>query len=266
MENELRVIYKSINFLEHPLWTPSRKMMAKQCYTDSSGFAIETYHGIPGAFDIDVLNYLLYQQQTNDTHELQFKSLYNIYRDMGYKHTDWYHEAVKNSIIKWNGVIIIIPKNTFYPHNHKYTRFGIINKSNVDRKDDDIVNIELDTEFIKRNEQNSVKSYKRYLPIEFIKDLSPFSKRVYEILIKNFYNRKEWEIGIDKFLDKMMVGDTLKYTSHVVNYLNRSIDEIEKKLNKFNYHNDKFLKFRIQMDKDKLDRRILSFRKNIKTF
>lgn len=256
--NEKSKVVKNINFLEHPMWSPSRLLSETKFYKDDSGFYIEAYKGLPNKFDADVLDFLLSKQQETSEPVVFFKSIYDIYTSMGMPNNSISHDALRFSLRKWKGVNFCFPKGTYYTKDSNIKgdlEFGVI--SSIDnKKTGDNVAIRFNPDFLKYNEYNN---FKKTIPLQFLKSLTPISRRLYEVLCKSFWDDKPfYPIGDEKLLDKLGCKGVKKTTYHLKEDMIRAIKDINHKATFFKDTN--ILSFEENFNKESLKEKQFHFR------
>lgn len=230
-ENKHKKFYKSINFLEHTLWTPSTIKRVFSAHEDSSKYRIysnKKMH-LPNYKDIDILNFLLYKQQLLDKNILTFKSIYEIEKGMGFSHSHKNYDNIRNALVKWTTIVLEFPDGVFYSTGGK--RKGCIISHVIDtlvlpNKESNEIIIRFNKEFI---EANSEGNYVKTFPLKFMQSLSPLSKRLYEILCKNY---EDFTVGVDSLIEKLCLlnkGGARVYKSVIYRKVQKSINEINKK-------------------------------------
>ncbi len=230
-ENKHKKFYKSINFLEHSLWTPSTIKGVFTNHEDNSKYRIysnKKMH-LPNSKDIDILNFLLYRQQLINENILTFGSLYEIEKGMGFSHSQKNYINIRNALIKWTTIVLEFPDGVFYSTGGK--RKGCIISHIIDtlvlpNKENNEIIIRFNKLFI---EANSEGNYVKTFPLKFMQSLSPLSKRLYEILCKNY---EDFTIGVEPLIDKLCLfskGKNIIYKSALYRSIKKSIEEINDK-------------------------------------
>lgn len=198
-------VRRAINTLEHPLWSPTKPPISK--YSDMGGYTVYSNGlNIPRDKDINVLNRLLYIAQAKRTNILHFNSLGHLVKELGYTHTYPNYNMVRFSLLRWKSTNVIFPLNEYrYGRGTVPTQIPVVSffsynttsKSGKGKKFEVIIGASF---FTLNNSKYSI-----LLPIKSMEALKPFTKRLYEILSKSFYERDEWVCGSLKLQDKMMV-------------------------------------------------------------
>lgn len=226
MRKRKNVVYvkRNINTLEYPIWTPSRILSKATSYETENGYRIECSIGLPNGRDVDILNSLLYLSQQSNKNVLKFESHYDILKMLGYPINHSHYEILDDALTKWFKVNIIFPKGIFYSSDKKKT--GEVKIHVLDHiKLIDGIEIKFNDTFLEINNEK----YSRLIPLDTFRKIPSTPKRLYEVLIKNFHNRNNWLVGIDKVKDKLMiVSPRYDYDSHTIELVENSISVINK--------------------------------------
>lgn len=221
-------ISKSINFLDKPLWTPSRKLAKETVYEDISGYKISCDKGLPTSIDNDILNFLLFQQQRDDSKEITFKNMSKLLNGLEYSHNPRMYNYVLTALERW--------KNTKIVFNEFYFGNGVKSDYKLDyildyKFDFKSLHITFNKKFLSVNKESNYKS-RIYLP--YFSTLTPFSKRLYEILSKSFLFKHKFYIS-NEILKKKMIMESL-FLSKIKNALleiNTKATNLNLKMGKF---------------------------------
>lgn len=220
--NRLAKVRRSINTLEYPLWTPSKNIAKLTAYENEKGYLIQGSEGLPTSRDIDILNHILYKAQSLKTMEVHYKSIYELIMDLGFNTSKISYEAINNSITKWIATFIVYPKGTYYGDKKRYDEFKKLNIINEFLFKKGEITISLTPAFMNLNNTE----YCKLIPVKIYQSLTPVSKRLYEILSKNFYRRSEWEIDFKKLIDKLAISKEHRYKSSIIRDVSKAIIEI----------------------------------------
>jgi hypothetical protein len=195
-------VKRAINTLDHPIWNPNRAVHYKMI--KEADYLLVVYKNLqnhlPKSKDIDVLNRLLYVAQKNRSNILRFHSVSSLLKEMGYKKSKKNVDNVLGSLLNWTNIRICFPNSEKHIKDKSYE---VIEKVKIEgyitsgRKR--YVEIYFDRKFYELNNSQ----YSVYLPIKPMEDLKPYTKRLYEILVKSFYKREHYNIGIPKLLEKI---------------------------------------------------------------
>jgi hypothetical protein len=230
IQNTPNKVVKSINFLEHPLWVPKNKI-TETVLKDKSGYTLESKYGIPNNTDINILDLLIAKQQQNPSSlEVEIGNYpIDLMKEIGYSKTQSNYNRIEESIRKWAKVEIYFPNGVFYYDKKREGReiAKVINNI-IDFDKTRTKIIVFNKSFINANNDGS---FKKTFPLVLMRNLSPFSKRLYEILCKSFYSGSIFSIARENLLDKMFIGNNelLKYESTSDRRIRKALIEIENK-------------------------------------
>ena len=222
---------RNINFLDKPLFIPSRTSITQQEYLDGKGYGIKCPEGLPVAYDIDVLNFLMHRAQLTWKPGLEFKTMRDLLKHLGYTDGKANYEMVERSLHKWSQTKINFKNRTFYKKGGRRITVRDLSILTYERSISNSVLITFDDDFFYFN----TLAYSQLFPIRLMTKLTPYSKRVFEILKKNdknLYAFAPWKIGFDKLKLKM---PTLAETpsSKLLWSLKKSVEEINTLLPRF---------------------------------
>lgn len=227
--NKADKVIKSINFLEHPLWTPKR-FIKETSLTDKTGYRIESKFGVPNSNDIDVLNILLARQQQNpEKLEVEIENYpLDIIKEINASKTSEYYERIEYIIKKWSKVDIYFPNGVFYYDKRREGReiARVINNV-IDLNKTRTKVIVFNKSFINANNDGT---FKKTFNLNFLQSITPFSKRLYEILCKSFYSNDIFSITRENLLDKMFLGN-----KEILKFEKRALRRIEKAMLEINF-------------------------------
>lgn len=249
----MRNIRQDINLLERPIWFPSKPepIRKDEVYAyENNGYKIE-FVGIPNHTDVLFLYYLLSLSQENGFQEriytTRYETLNNCLGNVGGSH----YKQLEGALEKWKKVSVRF-EGTFYDgENYQFMIFGIIDTAEV--KESGELYVRFNKEFLElvKNSQ-----FYKYIQFEEYRALErPTSRRLYELLIKNFYNRRTWKIEVMKLADKMVPQELLNYKvypSHIEKKIGVSLEEINKKTS---------MDIRFEMKRNKKGQKICVFKK-----
>jgi len=222
MENDKLILKDDINFLEYPNWLVSEKE-APKTYTiekDNGKYVISTTEDIdrlPDRTDKIILYYLMSFLMKNDFKDRLVEiSRYRIAKDVlgSFK-----YDRIMLGLRRWHNISINF-HGIFYDGDGYSTRyFHVID--NVILKDNKL-KIFFNIDFL---EQIKASQYFKLINFNEYKRLKrPVSARLYEILVKTFKERDEWQIGIIKLAEKLTLSE--KYPSQILKKLTPAVNEI----------------------------------------
>lgn len=223
-------IKQDINLLEKPLWFPAKPMVVKEgeVYVyEKGGYRIE-FVGLPNHTDGLFLYYLRSLSEEKGFLEEIHSTAYKVIKDcFGYVGGKQYKQ-LEDALEKWKKVTVKF-KGTFYDgEKYQFMVFGVIDAAEIKENGELYVRFNKEYLGIIKNSQ-----FYKYINFEEFKSLKkPTSRRLYELLIKNFYNRTTWKIEIMKLADKIVPQEFLNYKvypSHIEKKIEISLDEINRK-------------------------------------
>lgn len=223
---------KNINLLDRPLFIPSRIRIDRNIYNDQNGYELFCPNGLPVSNDIDILNLLLHKSQITNQHIIEFDSTSEFLGELGYSLGERNYDFVRASLERWGQTIINFQQGTFYIGRGRYSRLTRTGILQVNRLDDKGIRIELNRAFL---DINNASNFSINFPLKLMGDLSPFSKRLFEILRKNennFGQKFHWKIGINKLRRKMPILNTIT-DSKLLYQVQDSCNEINEKIPRY---------------------------------
>ncbi len=209
--NQKKIFKQDINFLDKPLWFSNLKDNRDSfIWTDIEGYEYRTSYKAPDKVDILILFYLLYKSQKLDFKTTITLSRYEILKECGLlQNSGYYYERLEDSLKRWKNVSIEF-HGTFYNGKEYLTiGFGIINDYEIE-KGNKIIKVNLNENWLLKIKESN---FFKYINFEQYKALKrPISRRLYEILCKNFKGRSEWSIGLSKLGIKLTLSGRLHKT------------------------------------------------------
>ena len=224
MTNEL--VKQDINFLDKPLWfTDAKKEGIGLVWKDIDGYEYRCCYKLPDKVDMLFLLYLLLQSQRQDYKETIEISRYQILKACGLlkSSTKHYYARIEESLERWTNITIAF-HGTFYD-NKEYISIGfhIIDSYKID-KETKLVSIRFNPEWLLKVK---CSQFFKLLSFEYYKALKrPVSRRLYELLVKNFKGREECFYKLTTLGEKLTL--TFKYASDVLKAIKPAINEINK--------------------------------------
>lgn len=229
MSNEL--VKQDINLMENPLWVLSEYPEKELKIVKKNGgeYVITSGYKMPERIDMNFLLFFIMNSQKNGyVQKLEF-TRHEILHACGIGRSEDKYERLEDSLKRWINVVISF-KGTFY-NNNKYINktFNIINHFVIDEKSKKL-KLELNKYFI---EEIKYSNFCRYIDFDKYKRLrKPVSSRLYEILLKNFVERQEWEIEAMNLAAKLTLGQSGNrklYPADVKIKITPAINEINEK-------------------------------------
>jgi hypothetical protein len=228
MSNEL--VKQNINFMENPLWTLSEYPQKELRVTNERGeYILKAGHKVPERIDMNFLLFFLMTSQKNGYVQKLELTRYDVLRECGMGDREREYERLEEGLRRWKYLGIEF-KGTFYDNKSYLTKaFGIINEYSIDEKTKKL-KIEFNKSFL---EMVKGSNFCKYIDFEKYKRLrKPVSSRLYEILLKTFRERKEWEIEALKLAEKLTLGEGGKkklYPADVKIKIVPAVNEINEK-------------------------------------
>jgi hypothetical protein len=248
MGNDL--VKQDINLMENPLWVLSDNPQKELRITNDRGnFLIKSGDKLPERTDINFLLYLLKVSQKSGYVQKLELTRYEIIKECELTACEVNYNRLKESLKRWKYVGIEF-KGTFYDNKAYSTKaFGIINEYSIDEVTKKL-KIEFNKSFL---EMVKNTSYCKYIDFKkYIRLRKPVSSRLYEILLKTFVERNEWEIEALKLAEKLTIipkGNRGLYPADIKIMIIPAINEINEKT-----------ELRIEMETRKNDNKQLIFK------
>ena len=228
MGNDL--IKQDINFMENPLWVLSEHPQKELKITNDRGeFLITSGQKLPERTDMIFLLYLLKISQKSGYVQKLELTRYEILTECDLNRSEINYDRLEESLNRWKFVGIKF-KGTFYDNREYLTKaFGIINEYAID-KDTKKLKIEFNKSFlemVKSTNYCKFIDFKRYIRLR-----KPVACRLYELLLKTFLDRQEWEIEAMKLAKKLTLGEGGKkklYPADIKIKIDPAVNEINQK-------------------------------------
>lgn len=198
-------VRRNINTLEYPIWCPS-KILSKTGAFHSDKYIIECDGGLPTSFDVNVMNHLLSKAQINKSNVVEYKSMYSLLQELNINKSKKEYIRVQKAIDKYHKTIIHYKNNSFYITKDKYVSNPKISFIKNTSFGENLVVVFNET-FIDLNNEN----YSLTLSTDIMREMKPYSKRLYEILVKSFGDGLGFNISINKLAEKLPIyGEAYK--------------------------------------------------------
>lgn len=226
----INFVNRNINTLEYPLWIPSR-IISKKIELRSNKYIIKTGMGLnlPTAKDIDILMSLM----SKDKQKLEFISIYELMKFLGYSCNGKEYERVKNSLDIWQATFITFRNKAFYLYGNKRTSIGdlsILTYKNV--YPEEPVEIEFTSYFYDIHRDK----YSLNIPLDVFKTIrNPYSKRLFELIYKINPNDVEstTSVSVENIIKKFPFRRDIK-PSEVISIIKKGIKDINNAFEKYN--------------------------------
>ena len=207
-------VKQDINFLENPIWfqdeVSAKKNKEGYIWKDKEGYVYSAGYRPPVKTDMIFLMYLLLKSQQNGWTDMLEITRYEIIKNCGLQvKQDWYNR-LEDSLKRWKKVELEF-KGSFYDNKtYRTLNFGIIDAWGIEEGTKKVW-IRFSPEWLLRVKSSK---YFKLLDFEMIRKLrSPLVTRLYEILIKSFQGRSEWQIDSLKLAQKIPMKE--KYASDI---------------------------------------------------
>jgi hypothetical protein len=250
--NSKNIVRQDVNFLENPLWKTDNR-------DDRHEFSIDLPSGkyvykagkddIPDDVDALFLYYFLLVSQSIKRSVIRMTG-YRILKELNFPTNNKSYERLKACLRRWGQVSIhfqgsfyviekVMEKGKDKPvekkikrHVDKYfhiLKAEIVKDESGKGKKTGHVKIEFDEDFLQAIDESL---FIKHIDLKtFIALRSPFARRLYEWLPKQFIKRDRFEIGVEKFFAKMRMAPTT-YPS----VLKRKLKTIKTALHRINKH------------------------------
>jgi hypothetical protein len=190
--------------------------------------------------------------EENDWAEEKITSTkYKILKDANFSTNPEYYDRLENSLHKWKRVSITYNGN-FYDGKGGYgtKNFGIINNWEIERNSG-CLKIEFNKVWLDIIKNSNFFEMIDYNVMQKLKN--PTQTRLYELLVKSFYNRNEWEIDAHKLAEKIPLHE--KYVAHIIRIIKTAVENIAKKTD---------LKIKLEIKKKQRNEAVFKFIKTNK--
>jgi hypothetical protein len=221
MSDKKLTIKDDINFLEYPNWVLSNK---ESCYTiekENGRYILSTSKKLPERIDKIILYYLLHITLPTKKNKLS-TTRYNILKNTIGRISRKDYNKLIDSLKRWLAVSIEF-EGVFY-EGDKYTTRGFHILDGYKLDENGRLEIYFNEQYL---EQLRNTNYFKLINFDEYKRLRrPVSVRLYEILVKTFKDRDQWQIGIIKLAEKLTL--TERYPSQILKKLIPAVNEINK--------------------------------------
>jgi hypothetical protein len=219
-------IRQDVNFLEHPLWMQKTQkdtgVVVK--WTDHDGYVFEAAGGVPGKVDVLFLYYLMRESQHKNWDDTLTMTRYQVLNSCGMNTGKSERERLKQSLDIWKRVTLTFSGTFYSGQEYHHMSFGILDEWR-ERKKDNRLEIRLNKSWIEKIRNSDFFKYVSFTQMKTLR--SPLALRLYEILVKSFYRRTTWEIGVMKLAGKVPMIE--KYPAHVIPKVKTAIKRITEK-------------------------------------
>jgi len=218
MSNELK---QDINFLEYPLWSiNTRPANTVIKWEDDDSFKFSCAK-LPTKVDMLILYYLLLECQNNNWSDKLVLSRYQILKGCDISISQPKYKRLEQSLDIWSSVYIKYSGVFYDDKKYQSINFHIIDDWKV-KEGDTKVRISLNPLWVEKIKNSHFFKYISFTQMKSLR--SPLALRLYELLIKTFYNRTKWEIDIIKLGQKIPMQE--KYMSDIVPKIETAVKRI----------------------------------------
>ncbi len=206
-------VKQDINFLEYPIWMQSHRKPNKTLtmWEDRDGYTFEASRGVPGKVDMLFMYYFLLECQNQNWADKLCLSRYKILKECGMNIGNTEKKRLIASLEAWKRVTVSF-SGTFYTGvSYDYMEFGIVDDWCI-REEDNRLEIRLNQKWIEKIKGSEFFKYVSFTQMRSLR--SPLALRLYELLVKTFYQRSKWEIDVLKLAGKIPMSE--RYFSDIV--------------------------------------------------
>lgn len=221
-------IKQDVNFLEHPLWMQKSKKADGQVvkWTDSDGYVFEAYGGVPGKVDVLFLYYFLMEAQNHNWNQDITVTRYQVLNVCGMTIGKAQRDRLKQSLEIWKRVTVAFSGTFYGGGEYSYMEFGVIDEWKIREKDKKL-EVRLNWSWLEKIRQSEFFKYISFSQIKALR--SPLTLRLYEILVKSFYQRDSWEIGVIRLAEKIPMEKSEMYFSIITRKIVPAVRRISDK-------------------------------------
>ncbi|MCA1793671.1 MAG: replication initiator protein A [Desulfobacteraceae bacterium] len=219
-------VKQDINFLDRPLWMQTTVKDTTEIirWEDPDGYRFECAGYVPGKVDMIFLYYLMLESQNKNWSDVLVLSRYAVLNGCSMAVGKYQKDRLKQALETWKRTTISF-SGTFYS-GKKYhdMEFGVIDDWAA-RESDNRLEIRFNRRWIEKIKNSEFFKYVSFTQMKTLR--SPLALRLYEILVKSFYRRDTWEIGVMKLAGKIPMPE--KYPAHVIPKVKAAVKRISEK-------------------------------------
>ncbi len=221
------IIKHDKNFMEYPLWFQNVKLAEKSkdgyVWKDLEGYTYRAGYKPPVKKDFLYLLYFLMICQEKGWQDKFYLTRAQVLKGCGLRLDKREYDRLEDGLERWENVRIRY-SGTFYDgKNYKTLSFGIIDSWGIEKESKRLW-IRLSPEWLLQQKESRMFELINFAKIKQLSD--PLATRLYEILIKQFYNRREWRIDAVKLAKKIPLER--KYPSDITPKIQTAIKRITK--------------------------------------
>ena len=221
-----KLVKQDINFMEYPLWVQDEEFANKSedgfIWKDRDGYNYRAGYKPPAKIDFITLMFLLLKSQQEGWNNKIKLSKYEILKGCYNSNPGKpQYNRLKDSLKRWSMVKLEF-NGTFYNGKRYETLvFGIVDEYSIEINSQHI-EITFASKWLQKIQESN---YFKYINFDQIKILrSPLAMRLYEILVKSFQNRDQWEIDAMKLAQKIPMNE--KYPSDIIPKIKAAVNRI----------------------------------------
>lgn len=271
MGNEL--VKQDINLMENPLWALSENPSKEIKINNERGeYVLRSGYKVPERVDMNFLLYLLMVSQKKGYIKTIELTRYDVLKSCGMGARDRDYARLEDSLQRWKLTGISFRGNFYDNKEYLVKSFNILNGFSIDKKTKKL-KVKLNEDFLLMIKNSNFCKYIKF--DEYKKLRKPISSRLYELLLKTFKDRQEWEIEAFKLAEKLTIqarGNRKLYASDLKVMLIPAINEINKKTEleitmdtRKNQQDQTIFKFKILKELQIIQQEIKSENDNIKS-
>lgn len=228
------VIKQDLNFLEHPLWFQvSHSSKENTEWRDTSGYLYRAGYKAPDQLDMLFLLYMLMCAQQNNYAPHQEFSRYEILKKCGCPINTQYVKRLEDSLKRWLHVSIEFQGSFYDGKNYLSMGFHILDHYCI-RDSDKRVEIVFNPHYLQQLRQSSFFKYIHFNTYKILR--RPVTRRLFELLVHQFKQRKQWSIELCELGQKLTLYTRRKrgedkgaiYPSDVLTAIKPAINEINR--------------------------------------
>ncbi|MBF0231994.1 MAG: replication initiator protein A [Desulfamplus sp.] len=205
-------IKQDIDFVDYPLWMESAQKSDAKVVTwvDRDGYRFEASRGMPSKLDMLFLYYIMLESQNHNWDQIVRFSRHQILTACEINTGQKERQRLIQSLEAWRRVSISFSGIFYDDTAYEFLEFGIINNWGV-REKDNRFEIKLNTKWIEKIRRSEFFKYISFVQIKQLR--SPLALRLYEILVKNLYQKTSWEVDVMKLAGEIPM--TEHYLAHI---------------------------------------------------
>lgn len=198
-------IKQDINLLEKPTWflVGNSKDSEGKVWKDVDGYVYRAGYKLPDKSDMLFLFYFLLKTQECGYKTKVSMTRYEVLKACGLAINDKSYARLEDSLKRWTNVTLEF-QGTFYDgKDYISILFHIMDSAKI-KKEDKHIEVCFNTDFLLKVKESK---FFKYINFDYYKSLRRgVSRRLFEILCKNFKGRSSWEIDLIKLGTKLTLS------------------------------------------------------------